>query len=151
MAKIEFGSTAEYYAALAQERGVEHPCKHCAGTGTQTYGNTSTWRGGVGGQALTTGPCDKCWGSGDAHRAWPSHRQLTALSAPHDLLAAAIEHSADLSCGSSCCTHSRHRGGQMVNGPCRCYGHGSERFGMRNYVYAVSRLLDALRPAKATK
>ena len=58
-------------------RGVDTPCKGCGGFGTKTYGDTSTWRRGIGGQALTIDVCDMCWGSGDAHRHWPSHRNLT--------------------------------------------------------------------------
>jgi DnaJ-class molecular chaperone len=62
-------------------RGVEpeHACKGCGGSGTKAYGDTSTWRGGVGGQMITSGPCDKCWGSGDEYRKWPSHRRMAAL------------------------------------------------------------------------
>lgn len=48
--------------------------------------------------------------------------------------------SAELSCGSSSCPHSRDRGGQMVNGPCRCYPHDHP---MKRYVYAASRLRTA--------
>lgn len=39
-------------------------CPSCRGIGTRTYGDTSTWHGGVGGQTLTPGVCDKCWGTG---------------------------------------------------------------------------------------
>lgn len=62
-------------------RGIdpEHACKRCGGSGTRAYGDTSTWRGGVGGQMITSGPCDKCWGSGDEYRHWPSHRQFDAM------------------------------------------------------------------------
>lgn len=48
-------------------------CGECMGSGIKTYPNTTTWRGGVGGQALTPGVCDGCWGSG-TDRPWPSHR-----------------------------------------------------------------------------
>ena len=48
--------------------------------------------------------------------------------------------SAALSCGSSCCSHSRDRGGQLVNGPCRCYPHDHP---MRRFVYTATRLRTA--------
>jgi len=45
-------------------------CKDCNGSGVKTYGNTSTWRGGLGGAAMTNDVCDKCWGSGVENRKW---------------------------------------------------------------------------------
>ena len=57
-------------------RGVERPCLVCRGTGWRLYGSTSTWRGGIGGQAMTRGQCDACWGSGDADRPWTNLREL---------------------------------------------------------------------------
>lgn len=69
----------ELQQACLDWRGIEYPCKECGGTGTKAYGSTSTWRGGVGGQMITGGPCDKCWGSGDEHRHWPSHRKFENL------------------------------------------------------------------------
>lgn len=55
-------------------RGIETPCKKCSGYGVRLYGSTATWRGGIGGQAMTNDVCDKCWGSGDENRPWPSWR-----------------------------------------------------------------------------
>ena len=55
-------------------RGVYHSCPECNGTGVKMYGNTTTWRKGIGGAAMTNGVCDRCWGSGDADRPWYSHR-----------------------------------------------------------------------------
>jgi len=49
-------------------RGVETPCKRCGGSGRIAYGNTATWRGGVGGSMMTADVCNGCWGSGDEHR-----------------------------------------------------------------------------------
>lgn len=72
-------TTEELYAEIAQMRGVETPCPDCTGLGTKAYGSTATWSGGVGGQAITGGVCDKCWGSGDAHVKWPSHRRMRTL------------------------------------------------------------------------
>lgn len=54
--------------------GVDEPCKACGGLGRRMYGSTSTWRGGIGGQAMTIGLCDKCWGSGDATRPFTNIR-----------------------------------------------------------------------------
>ena len=60
-------------------RGIHYPemaCQECQGLGVTVYGDTSTWRGGVGGQAFTSDVCDKCWGSGQKDRPWPSHRRF---------------------------------------------------------------------------
>lgn len=55
------------YERLLDWRGiyVDHACKTCGGSGIRMYGSTSTWHGGGGGQAVTNGVCDKCWGSGN--------------------------------------------------------------------------------------
>ena len=58
-----------------------------------------------------------------------------------DMLEEFIAESAALACGSSCCPHSRDRGGQMVNGPCRCYPHDHP---MRRYVFTAARLRQAV-------
>jgi hypothetical protein len=47
-------------------RGVERPCGRCGGTGSRSYANSTGWRGGAGGQSITTDICDGCWGTGDA-------------------------------------------------------------------------------------
>ena len=49
-------------------------CSECGGSGYCSYSSTATWRGGVGGQSFTNDVCERCWGSGDASRPWPSHR-----------------------------------------------------------------------------
>lgn len=48
-------------------RGIslETVCPKCSGVGKYTYPNTTTWAGGIGGQALTVDVCDQCWGTGD--------------------------------------------------------------------------------------
>jgi hypothetical protein len=61
--------------ALLEFRGIEKPCKKCSGAGSRVYADTSTWHSGIGGQMLTTGVCDHCWGSGDELNIWPSHRK----------------------------------------------------------------------------
>ena len=58
---------------VQQRIGDSPACAKCSGLGTRCYGSTATWRGGVGGQALTSDVCDACWGSGSVHP-WPSHR-----------------------------------------------------------------------------
>ena len=54
-----------------------HPCESCRGTGWLMYSNTSGWRRGVGGAAMTWDQCEHCWGSGDADRPWPNLRELS--------------------------------------------------------------------------
>jgi len=59
-------------------RGIEpeDACPTCGGSGYRTYGNTSTWAGGMGGCAMTPDVCDACWGSGDISRPWMDLRRL---------------------------------------------------------------------------
>lgn len=59
-------------------RGIEQACQKCGGAGSRTYGSTATWRGGIGGAAMTDDVCDKCWGSGDANKSWTNLRTLDA-------------------------------------------------------------------------
>lgn len=54
-------------------------CPKCSGIGTVMYGSTSMWRGGIGGAAMTTGPCDKCWGSGRESSPWYSHAEFEKM------------------------------------------------------------------------
>lgn len=60
----------ELLDVLRENRGIETPCTVCDGWGVRAYGSTATWRGGVGGQQITSGVCDSCWGSGDAYKPW---------------------------------------------------------------------------------
>lgn len=60
---------------LRMYRGVVDPCARCRGWGVRWYGNTSTWRGGMGGARMTRDVCDACWGSGDASCPWPSRHE----------------------------------------------------------------------------
>ena len=64
-----------------RRRGVEVPCNKCHGLGTYTYPSTATWRGGIGGAAMTIDICDVCWGTGDAHRIGTDIRELEAKRA----------------------------------------------------------------------
>lgn len=63
---------------LRDYRGVETPCPVCDGWGVRTYSSTALWRGGVGGQMLTSGVCDRCWGSGDKSKPWVDLREVEA-------------------------------------------------------------------------
>jgi len=69
---------SEWYQRMLQLRNinVDSVCVICHGYGTRVYSNTSTWRGGIGGQAMTTGICDQCWGSGDREHPWTDLRTL---------------------------------------------------------------------------
>lgn len=52
---------------LRMRRGIDRHadlCGVCGGWGRRLYGSTATWRGGVGGAAMTWDVCDVCWGSG---------------------------------------------------------------------------------------
>lgn len=62
---------------LMEWRGLEaeRVCRKCGGSGKVAYGSTATWRGGIGGQAITVDVCDRCWGSGDSAKVWPSWRK----------------------------------------------------------------------------
>lgn len=72
-------------------RNVETPCPTCSGLGVRAYSNTSAWAGGMGGQAITSGVCDKCWGSGDKHRSWPSWKEMKTLRDENKRLKADVE------------------------------------------------------------
>lgn len=63
---------------IKDARGIAHhdaACPQCSGSGIKLYGSTATWRGGIGGAAMTNDVCDKCWGSGTTNP-WPSHRDF---------------------------------------------------------------------------
>lgn len=72
---------SEFFRLAPSSRAdiVKDACGECGGSGYKLYGDTSTWRGGVGGQMMTNDVCDICWGSGDARKPWPSHRRFEAL------------------------------------------------------------------------
>lgn len=68
-----------FWYRVWDHRGVgEYPCARCTGLGRRTYGSTATWRGGIGGQAMTPDVCDECWGSGDAMRLGVNLKALEA-------------------------------------------------------------------------
>lgn len=68
---------------ILRMKGVEseeNVCQPCGGIGVRIYGSTSTWRGGIGGCAMTNDVCDRCWGSGDKTRPWPAWRREDKLA-----------------------------------------------------------------------
>lgn len=56
-----------------QDAGVA--CLGCSGVGHKMYGSTATWRGGIGGAAMTVDVCDKCWGTGRTDTTGPDLRK----------------------------------------------------------------------------
>lgn len=64
---------------LLDWRGIETQCDRCSGSGRIVYGSTSTWRGGIGGQAMTGDVCNKCWGSGDEGHPWTNLKRVAAM------------------------------------------------------------------------
>src|SRR5574342_79379 len=66
--------------ALKCYRGVslDRACESCGGWGVRLYGSEATWRGGIGGAAMTRDTCDACWGSGDRERAGIDLRTMVA-------------------------------------------------------------------------
>lgn len=64
-----------HWRGVSTELG-DKPCKKCNGSGLCTYSSTSTWHGGIGGQALTSAVCDLCWGSGKENKPWANLREL---------------------------------------------------------------------------
>jgi hypothetical protein len=63
---------------LIYQRDVDpdDACRGCRGWGRKAYPDTTTWRGGAGGQSITSGVCDECWGSGDPARPWADLRKV---------------------------------------------------------------------------
>jgi hypothetical protein len=53
----------------------DEACSGCDGAGYKAYGDTSTFWGGIGGQTITSGVCNECWGSGSRINPWPDHRK----------------------------------------------------------------------------
>lgn len=58
-------------------RGIKgEACVQCNGIGVKMYSSTATWRGGVGGAAMTRDVCDTCWGSGEKDKTWTNLRTI---------------------------------------------------------------------------
>jgi len=77
---MEDSQRDEWYALFLEYRGInpdyDKVCPDCGGSGCKVYGSTSTWHGGIGGQAITSGVCNKCWGSGKINSPWANLKQL---------------------------------------------------------------------------
>jgi len=71
--KITYEEARELFLV---DRGVSVPCARCSGNGCYMYPNTATWRGGIGGQAITRDVCDECWGTGCQDRKGTDLRKL---------------------------------------------------------------------------
>lgn len=71
---------AYYRGALvpAEVFGPDDVCDKCHGWGFYAYPSTAVWTGGIGGQAITNGVCDVCWGSGQKSRKGADLRKLYA-------------------------------------------------------------------------
>jgi hypothetical protein len=65
---------------LLNWRGIppDQYCERCSGSGYIVYGSTATWRGGIGGAAMTNDVCNACWGSGNRHRPWANLKRVSA-------------------------------------------------------------------------
>ena len=70
----------DFHSEFLAWRGIDpqEVCPACSGAGSRAYGSTSAWRGGIGGQTITRGICDYCWGSGNAVHPWTNLRRLEA-------------------------------------------------------------------------
>lgn len=108
----------EYHERFATDapgwRGVEphDVCLECGGSGTKSYANTSTFHYGAGGQSITLSVCDKCWGSGNRYRPWPSWKARRA-EAYADGQRAGMERAAKNCERHGChCAHSQLGGSQ---------------------------------------
>lgn len=73
-------TTEEVLSAFLDWRGIdrnEDACPDCGGAGVKAYANTATYHAAaIAGQAITNDVCDSCWGSGNKHHPWPSHKLL---------------------------------------------------------------------------
>lgn len=79
--EIALEKNSRRYEAMLQWRDIypedgDIVCKDCQGSGYKGYGCTSTWRGGAGGQQITSDVCDKCWGSGMSNKPWANLRRF---------------------------------------------------------------------------
>lgn len=82
----------EIYKKMLEWRNIDPRidtvCKRCGGSGIRSYGDTSTWQNGIGGQTITSDVCDKCWGSGKENAPWANLRvmksKLRAQETPNE-------------------------------------------------------------------
>ncbi len=78
IAKLKTLKDQEFLERMCRFRNINpsHICPVCEGSGIRTYGNTTTYMSGIGGQAMTIGVCDECWGSGDLSKPGTDLRKL---------------------------------------------------------------------------
>ena len=79
-----YDTSIDRYGEFLAWRNIEpsEVCPACSGAGSRAYANTTAWRGGIGGQTITGGICDRCWGSGNAVHPWTNLRRLEAPCPP---------------------------------------------------------------------
>jgi len=66
----------EMWQRMLYWRNIITPCKKCGGSGVITYPSTALWRSGIGGQMISHGVCNECWGSGDENEHWSNIRKM---------------------------------------------------------------------------
>lgn len=79
--RADFEDKADMAITAAQQllglaynlKGVQ--CPQCGGLGEKAYGSTATFRGGIGGQMITSDVCDGCWGTGRTDKKGPDRRK----------------------------------------------------------------------------
>lgn len=72
-------SREQFLQRLMDERDIDEICSDCHGSGRKCYGSSATWGGGIGGQTITGGICDKCWGSGDSSKPFTNLKKLNNI------------------------------------------------------------------------
>lgn len=76
---LEENIEALKYNYVLKDIPKEERCEECGGRGEKAYGNTSTYNHGIGGQMITEGVCDKCWGSGKKYEPWKSWKEINNM------------------------------------------------------------------------
>jgi hypothetical protein len=75
---VAIDAAKEILATAYQLQGIA--CSECGGLGEITYDDTSTWRHAeYAVQKLTTGTCERCWGTGRADKTGPDLRRIEEL------------------------------------------------------------------------
>lgn len=81
----------EIWQDFIEQRGIEKPCPTCSGFGVRAYANTAGWHGGIGGNMITSGICDKCWGSGDIEHKGADLRRVEGIEKANASLRAEVD------------------------------------------------------------
>lgn len=86
----------EMLAIAHQLKGVA--CCSCNGHGETIYGDTSGWMRTGGGQMVTSGVCERCWGTGRADRTGPDLSRINRIEKQNEHLhLLAAEHDCEMS------------------------------------------------------